>query len=193
MTIEDRIIKQLGRRQQKLNCIAEWEKPVRIITMKRSVIGLAIAACLTLLLVVKPFFQTTQTSAWDELGLENPTLVDFRAGSQIQTEIDLALADKDYETALRLINTEIAASDARLSELMLNYDEADESLTYEKEWIREYDLQLQWVRIYSLVRLNRHSDAILELEQFVHSDSEHQDSAQTLLNLLMKRQNENND
>lgn len=184
MKLEDRIISQLGRRHEMLMQINEWENPVRVIRWRNPAIGLAIAACLVLILVVRPLMHTEQISALDQLGIDQPTLSDFRAASPTSSEIDATMDSQDYATALIQIDEALRDSDRELKRLQDYLYLEDESILYESEVAIAHNYQLRWLRIYTLVRLERRDEAIKDLEFYVTLKSEHRKDAKNLLRML---------
>lgn len=185
MTVEERIIKQLGRRKEMQDRIDQWEKPAApIVTMRRSLIALAIAACVAIILIVRPFTKSADISPLDQLGIEQPMLSDFRAANPTCADIDLSLEQKDYEKAILLINESLKLSREDLKKLQEMNTLPDETLLYEKELAIAHNYQLQWARIYTLVRLGRCEEAIEDLKSFVNIKGEHSKDAKALLKLL---------
>lgn len=185
MTVEERIIKQLGRRKEMQDRINQWEKPVApIVTIRRSLIALAIAACAAIILVVRPFSKSAEISPLDQLGIEQPMLSDFRAANPTCADIDLSLEQKDYDKAILLINECLRLSNEDLRQLQEMNTLPDETLLYEKELAIAHNYQLQWARIYTLVRLGRCEEAIEDLKFFVSLKGEHSKDATALLKLL---------
>lgn len=185
MTVEERIIKQLGRRKEMQDRINQWEKPVApIVTIRRSLIALAIAACAAIILVVRPFSKSAEISPLDQLGIEQPILSDFRAANPTCADIDISLEQKDYDKAILLIDECLRLSNEDLRQLQEMNTLPDETLLYEKELAIAHNYQLQWARIYTLVRLGRCEEAIEDLKFFVTLKGEHSKDAKALLKLL---------
>lgn len=185
MTVEERIIKQLGRRKEMQDRINQWEKPATpIVTIRRSLIALAIAACAAIILVVRPFSKSAEISPLDQLGIEQPMLSDFRAANPTCADIDISLEQKDYDKAILLINECLRLSNEDLRQLQEMNTLPDETLLYEKELAIAHNYQLQWARIYTLVRLGRCEEAIEDLKFFVSLKGEHSKDAKALLKLL---------
>lgn len=183
-TLEDRIIAQLGRRKEMLKRIEDWEKHARIISWGKYAFGVAVAACLVLLLVVRPFAHSEQISPLDLLKIEQPTLVDFRGASPSAAEIDATMEIKNYGKAIIQIDEALNASIEDFGNLQDQLDPNDEATIYESELAIAHINQLRWLRIYTLVRLERCEEAIVDLEYYVTLKTEHQHDAIELLRIL---------
>lgn len=185
MTIDERITKQLGRRKEMQDRINQWEKPAApVVSMKRSLIALAIAACIAIVFILRPFSKSAEISPLDQLGIEQPLLSDFRAANPTSADIDLSLEQKDYDKAIVLINESLKSSSEDLKQLQEMNTLPDETILYEKEIAIAHNYQLRWARIYTLVRLGRCEEAIEDLKFFVTLKGEHSKDAKALLKLL---------
>lgn len=185
MTIDERITKQLGRRKEMQDRINQWEKPAApVVSMKRSLIALAIAACIAIVFILRPFSKSADISPLDQLGIEQPLLSDFRAANSTCADIDLSLEQKDYDKAIVLINESLKSSSEDLKQLEEMNTLPDETILYEKEIAIAHNYQLRWARIYTLVRLGRCEEAIEDLKFFVTLKGEHSKDAKALLKLL---------
>ncbi len=185
MTIDDRIKKQLGRRKEMQDRIDQWEKPAApIVSMKRTLIALAVAACVAVVFIIRPFTKSADISPLDQLGIDQPLLSDFRAASPTCADIDLSLEQKDYDKALLLINQLLESSSEDLKQLQETQTLPDETLLYEKELAIAHNYQLRWTRIYTLVRLGRCDEAVEDLRFFITLKGEHSKDAKALLKLL---------
>ncbi len=185
MTIDERITKQLGRRKEMQDRINQWEKPAApVVSMKRSLIALAIAACIAIVFILRPFSKSADISPLDQLGIEQPLLSDFRAANPTCADIDLSLEQKDYDKAIVLINESLKSSSEDLKQLEEMNTLPDETILYEKEIAIAHNYQLRWARIYTLVRLGRCEEAIEDLKFFVTLKGDHSKDAKALLKLL---------
>lgn len=185
MTIDERITKQLGRRKEMQDRINQWEKPAApVVSMKRSLIAFAIAACIAIVFILRPFSKSADISPLDQLGIEQPLLSDFRAANPTCADIDLSLEQKDYDKAIVLINESLKSSSEDLKQLEEMNTLPDETILYEKEIAIAHNYQLRWARIYTLVRLGRCEEAIEDLKFFVTLKGEHSKDAKALLKLL---------
>jgi len=185
MTIEERIIKQLGRRKEMQDRIHNWECPVSsIVRLKWALIVPAVAACVAIVLIMKPFSNSEDRSPLDQLGIEQPILSDFRAANPICRDIDLSLELKDYKKAILQIDEALKSSNEELKKFQEINTSSDETLLYEIELANAHNYQLRWTRIYTLVRLGQYDEAIEDLRLFVTLEGEHSNDAKTLLELL---------
>ncbi len=190
MTVDQRISNCLSRQNQMRQQMSEMEqqlaKPTAVPLhsgIRKAAIGLSIAACLAIVLWVSPW-RAHHSSPWDELGFPVPTLTEYRAASPTSAEIDDAIAHEQYREALDKINMALQSSADELTELEQMSMLDDEALLYEKELAVGHHYQLMWLRIYALVRMDHHKEAIHELEYFVTLQGEHRREATRLLSQL---------
>lgn len=121
-------------------------------------------------------------------GIELPTTqygnsnVTFR-GSIYQQTIDRLLAEGDYEGALK----QIKADEDYLRKQIENLSQKDDSTIniVEKREILKYKLeQVLWLKVQTLLGLNRNDEAIILLNDIRHSESEYSIQADSLYNAL---------
>ncbi len=185
MTIEERIIRQLGRRKEMQDRINDWESPVTsTVKLKRALIALGVAACVAIIIILLPFSNSDKVSPLDKLGIDQPVLSDFRAASPTCADIDMSLELKDYDKAILQIDEVLKSSNEELKQLQETDTTPDEELLYEIEVANANNYQLRWTRIYTLVRLGRYDEAIGDLKHFVTLEGEHSNDAKALLELL---------
>lgn len=146
-------------------------------------IGVSLAACLIIAFFATPWFKA-EMSPISELAIVPPSLAEYRSASTSATEIDYAMANKDYEIAIQKIDSAIVISSETLRILKESATLEEESSLYEMEVETAHHYQLRWMRIYALVCLFRNDEAIDELESFIAIAGEHQKDALSLLNKL---------
>lgn len=196
MTLEDRIIDRLKRNEEMRQRIADMEqasetqsRPIATWSIPHSAIALSLAACLAIVIYVAPWAtKTVEQSPLDALDIALPTLTEYRAGSATSAEIDSLMSAQQYETSLALIERALVLADEELATLKeSNSDGTDETILYEEELMEAHHYQLQWMRIYVLVRLERNKEAISALTQYVTIIGDHQAEAKQLLERLTNK------
>ena len=177
-----RIIDRLGERQQKLDCMAEWERSAQHRPLRPTLALLAIAACIAAVIIVQSPWQSR--SSWEELGLESPVSESFRAATPDLAEINQLIEAKNYDKALAKTEQALAQSDSELS-MLSDVAATDEELLYEKEAEQLNNQQLRWTCIYLLVQTERIEAACSQLEIYLQQkDCPHRSEAQKLLKKL---------
>lgn len=181
------IADRLGERQRKLDRMASWERPTRIVPLGPVMVALAVAACLVVALVVIAPWKTT-VSPWDELELGSPTSEMMRAATPDMAEITQLIEAQNYDAAIIKTEQALAQSDRELqilSHVML-YGEDDE-LLYEEEMEQLNNCQLRWTYIYLLLRMERNGDARAELKRYIKfKNAPHRAEAKELLKRIKK-------
>lgn len=191
MNLEDRITIQLSRQMEmraQISAMREKAEQVErraqyLRSHKYATVGVLLAACLAIALFVLPWLNTA-TSVLLDLGIEQPTLSEYRSASSSAADIDDAMNRQLYEIALDRIDAALETSFENLAQLEETYMIDDEAMLYEKELEVTHNYQLRWMRIYALASLKRNDEAIHDLEHFVTLEGEHQKEALTLLNKL---------
>lgn len=194
MDIDQSIAKHLGRQNEMRKQMDEMEKQIishsqasayrRVLPI---VISCGIAACLAFVLFVQPW-GIHSLSPLDELKIEAPILSEYRSASPASTAIDAAIEHKDFTLALEKIDIALKSSVEELSEFEDMGAVEDEVILYEKELAESHYYQLQWLHIFTLVRLSRNTEALQELNHFITLDGEHQQEAKELNKRLLQLQ-----
>lgn len=112
------ILERLGERKEKLDKMKGWEKKKN---PARSAIWLAIAACFIGGLILFP---------WNKEGSDDMENEGVRSGVM---DIDTMIKEGKYENALKIIDSEIAASDSTLKVMQSETNMDDEETRYEIE------------------------------------------------------------
>lgn len=164
-----RIADRLGRRQEKLDRMAEWERPARKIAWRPVVLSaLAMAACLVVAFVVIAPWRTTEESPLDELGIAVPDFEDYRSAVPELSEISKLIANQQYADALPKVEAALEHSDRELRGLdMALLDNDDEVLAYAEEAEQILNGELRWAYIYLLVREERKEEACEQLKLYL--------------------------
>lgn len=191
MNLEDRITIQLSRQMEMRAQISAMREKVEqterraqyLRSHRYATVGVSLAACLAIALFVLSWLNTA-TSVLLDLGIEQPTLSEYRSASSSAADIDDAMNRQHYEIALDRIDAALETSFENLAQLEEPSMIDDEALLYEKELEVAHNYQLRWMRIYALASLKRNDEAIQDLEHFVTLEGEHQKEALTLLNKL---------
>lgn len=184
-----RIVDRLGQRQEKLDRMAEWDKPAKAAGHRRLYIaGLAIAASIAVVFILAPWRSNTALSPLDDLGIGAPQLTEFRSAMPELSKINQLIESKDYEAALAKTKEALAKSDYMLTELANVGDMwgEDEALQYEEQLEREANSQLRWAYIYLLVKTERNKEAKKELKRYLKDTDfcEHEQDARELLSRI---------
>lgn len=181
-----RIIDRLGRRQEKIDRMAEMERAERRSHLRPMTVILAIAACLVVAFLISPLWRTT-VSPLDELGIAAPSMDNYRASIPELTEITQLIEAKNYDMALEKTAKALSSSDVKLEELdFASAVSDDDGLLYEAETERVYNSELRWTYIYLLVRTNDKKEARHQLKLYLKhpKDCEHLDEARELQKAL---------
>ena len=143
----------------------------------------AIAACLALILVINPF---SGSNVMDELGIQKPSTLEFRAAVPELDEVDRLIDSGKYYEALDIAEAELKDSDTRLKELARLDIENDEELQYEYRSEKLLTAELRWAYIYLLVMAECDRTAIKELKRYLKEDEfcTHRKDAENLLRAL---------
>ena len=166
--LTQRIARRLGERQQKLQCMQEWERPARKLSLPRTLAVLSAAACVTLILMIAPW---KGYSPVDELGIR-PDLTEFRSGMPQLTEIQRLLETSEYEEALMRTEQALFLFDAEIEQMGANVNLQDEMAEYEYHMMRTINSELRWTYIYLLVKTKQNVEALQQLERYI-SDVEY--------------------
>lgn len=182
--LTQRIARRLGARQQKLQCMEEWERPARKLSLPRTMAVLSAAACVALILMIAPW---KGYSPVDELGIR-PDLTEFRSGMPQLTEIQRLLDASEYEEALGITGQVLLSSDAEIEEMKAGVNLQDEMAEYEYRVMCEVNSELRWTYIFLLVQEGQNEAAWQQLERYI-GDVEyahHREDAEALRGKLKK-------
>ena len=182
--LTQRIASRLGERQQKLQCMQEWDRPVRKFPLSHTLAMLSVAACVTLILMVAPW---RGVSPVDELGIR-PDLTEFRSGMSQMTEIQHLLETSEYEEALLQIEQMLQSYDTEIEEMNIETNHQDEAVKYEYYMMCSMASELRWIYIYLLVQTEMNGEALKQLKHYIDDEeyAEHKELAVALLRKLEK-------
>ncbi|MBP3552299.1 MAG: hypothetical protein J6K05_03900 [Bacteroidaceae bacterium] len=182
--LTQRIAQRLGERQRKLQCMQEWNRPVRKIPLSRTLAVLSTAACVALILMAAPW---RGTSPVDELGI-SPDLTEFRSGVPQMSEIQRLLETSEYESALFQVEQLLLSTDAEIEKMSANTNYQDEVAEYEYQMMRSMNSELRWTYIYLLVQTERSEKALLQLKRYIGDEkyAHHKELAVALREKLEK-------
>ena len=175
------IVERLGKRQEKLERMTNWERSAQKASLRPLTLVLAAAACVALAFLLTPLWRST-TSPWDELGLETPYFEDYRSSMPELAVINELIAAKNYTEALEKTKKALKHSDMELNEL--DYAiivSEDEALEYDLYAEQTFNNQLRWTYIYLLLQTDNKSEAKKHLQLYLkHKDSPHYTEAKAL-------------
>lgn len=183
--LTQRIALRLGERQQKLQCMQEWNRPVRKIPLSRTLSVLSVAACVALILMVAPW---RGASPVDELGIR-PDLTEFRSGMPQMSEIERLLENSDYEGALLQVEQLLQSTDAEIEEMSAKANIQDEVAEYEYQIMCSMNSELRWIYIYLLVQTERNEEALIQLKHYIGDEkyAHHKELAVALREKIEKK------
>lgn len=186
--IDSRIERAVNELASKKALMAEWEreraaeaarKALRIRKMRTY--GVSAAASLIVVAAVGTGLYLSHSGS-DGPGVamtSHDSAPVFRGGNVGQTEI-MALMDADrYEDALKAI-------DEALADSIIDPALPDEQQEYMRNLYGILRYDMTWLKIRSLIRLDRKEEAIGLLRDYVREDGENQTAAKHLLNELTK-------
>lgn len=181
--VDKRIVSRLGARSEKMERMEVWERSARKNRRLTYFTVAAIAACLALILVINPF---SGSNVMDELGIQKPSTLEFRAAVPELDEVDRLIDSGKYYEALDIAEAELKDSDTRLKELARLDIENDEELQYEYRCEKLLNAELRWAYIYLLVMAECDRTAIKELKRYLKEDEfcTHRKDAENLLRAL---------
>lgn len=163
------IAERLGERKKKLDRMAEMENGMQTGKGKRRnlLILSSVAACVLAALLVWPIYRA-QMSPIDRLGIETPSMTEFRSANAEFAEISSLVERKDYDLALQKTRKALAQSDMAVRELDgIGMDCDNEEMAYEEELEKSANSELRWTYIYLLVRLNHNDEARKQLKIYM--------------------------
>jgi hypothetical protein len=116
----------------------------------------------------------------------NPSSIEYRAmrGGGNYANIEKLLVDKNYEDALKQIGIE----EAKLVEQRTATDSIlnAERRGYDQMLIQEKTDELSWMKVYALLGVDRHDDALRLLDELRHTESEYKEKADSLYLIINK-------
>lgn len=176
---------RLGERQQKLEQMESWEHESGKTKVRPIYILSAVAACVAVVLLMMPFGKAT--SPWDDLGLAEPSMTEYRAATPDLSAIMEMIDSKDYASALKKTKEALEHSDWLVKEtegLIVGWD--DEEMLYELEQKIVMNSEIRWTYIYLLVTLDKKKEAKKEVKKYLKYPAycEHEEDAKALLNAL---------
>ena len=186
--LTQRIADRLGERKKKLERMADWEtQEKKGFSFHPILVTMAVAACVGALFFFSPFVGTEQ-SLVDEMGIESPSLTDYRAATPMMTEIAELMEKEEYEKALEKTEAALNKSDEAIK-MLGDAAEAwgdDEAIRYDRELELAVNSELRWTYIYLLVKQGREKDAKKEINNYLKRPEycEHEAEAKDLLRRL---------
>lgn len=180
-----RIAERLGKRQEKLDRMAEWEPKSQRVKLHPIVISaLAIAACLVVAFIIQMPKTNSFDNPLDELGIAAPGFDVYRSAVPELSEITQLISEQKYADALPKVEEALEHSDMNLRELEVALqDSDDEVLNDEKETEQVVNGELLWAHIYLLVRENRNVEACEQIDLYLKLPSSlisHEEEAKAL-------------
>lgn len=181
--VDERIVSRLGARNEKMERMEAWDRAARRRRRLAYLTVAAVAACLALIVVVNPF---SSGNVMDELGIQRPSTLEFRAAVPELDEVDRLIDNGKYYEALDIAEAELKGSDMRLKELARLDIENDEELQYEYRCEKLLNSELRWAYIYLLVMAECDRTAVKELKRYLRDDEfcTHRKDAENLLRAL---------
>ena len=118
-------------------------------------------------LLVWPIYRA-QMSPIDRLGIEVPSMTEFRSANAEFAEISSLVKRKNYDLALQKTRKALVQSDMAVRELDgIGMDCDNEEMAYEEELEKSANSELRWTYIYLLVRLNHNDEARKQLKIYL--------------------------
>lgn len=175
-----RIIDRLGERQRKMDLMRSFDIKeesstphvgTRIYGMKRLLMGVAIAACVAGIIVLIPW-SGGSLPVVEELGIEKPTMTEYRAASPNIAEIERLMASEQFQEAAKLAEQELKQSDLTIHEFEGVVEELeDEEMAYEQEAEKVKNSELRWTYIYLLLKTNKKKEARRQLKIYLNNQA----------------------
>lgn len=182
--LTQRIVDGLGRRQQKINRMREWEHSRASQRKMTFYAAVACAACLAIGVLLRPFYPSKQI----ENNLSVPSFTEWRGVSSDTQQLGEWIDAEQYGEALHLVEKLLTESDSIVRSWSDSDTVVDEEATYERELIRMDNEELRWAYIYILIKMGKKTEAVVQLEYYVqqYPDGEHIDQAKKTLAFLKK-------
>ncbi len=158
-----RIAHRLGERQNKIQSMAEWNRPARNFTLPQTITLLSVAACFALLFMIAPWQVKTPV---DLLGI-TPNLTEFRSAQPNINEIQTLLEKSEYEEALLKTEQLMVLFNSEIDEIE-KLSVIDEVAEYEKQMLCTMNSELCWTYIYLLVKTGRNEKALQYIEYYIN-------------------------
>ncbi len=189
-----RIAERLGKRQQKLACMDEWDAGThqRMKWQPKLVIPVfAVAACLAAAVVILSPVSNHSGNLLEETGVSVPEFEAFRSAVQEQEEVAQLMSEQKYTEAMQKAEAALALSDSELQKmehaLQMNDDEV---LADEKKTEQVVNGELRWAYIYLLLREGRQEEAYEQIKLYIKLPPDcisHLDEAQVLMKKLKEK------
>lgn len=185
--LTQRVADRLGLREEKMKQMEQWEKQT---SSHRSVYKLfayvlSVAACIAIAIVIWP---SNEPSLIDELGIERPSMTEFRGESSESVMIEQLIEKKNFDEALKMVAESLEKSDVAIEELeSISTDwEDEEEMIYNDELERVKNSELRWTYIYLLLQTDDNKQARKELKRYLKTPQycEHEQEAKELLSRL---------
>lgn len=160
--LTQRIVERLGERQQKIQCMQEWERPTKVVSLPRTLAVLSVAACMTMIFIIAPW---QRASLVDELGI-SLHLTEFRSGYPQLAEVQRLLETSEFEAALVLTQQLLTQLDEEINKDFVDVE--DEMEVYERTVMCTVNAELRWTYIYLLVKMEQYEEARLQLDSYIN-------------------------
>ena len=147
--LTQRIVDGLGRRQQKINRMREWEHSRASQRKMTFYAAVACAACLAIGVLLRPFYPSKQI----ENNLSVPSFTEWRGASSDTQQLGEWIDAEQYGEALHLVEKLLTESDSIVRSWSDSDTVVDEEATYERELIRMDNEELRWAYIYILIKI----------------------------------------
>ena len=112
-----------------------------------------------------------------DLGLDETAV----RGAMPSSDVAALITDKDYRGAMEIITVESEELEQEKTLTSEDSEMADEERQYTLDLIDSELYRLQWMRIIALVGLRHEDEALVLLDDFVKTDGQHRQAAETLL------------
>lgn len=112
-----------------------------------------------------------------DLGLDETAV----RGAMPSSDVAALITDKDYGGAMELITVESEELEQEKTLTSEDSEMVDEERQYTLDLIDSELYRLQWMRIIALVGLRHEDEALVLLDDFVKTDGQHRQAAETLL------------
>lgn len=158
-----RIAHRLGERQNKIQSMAEWNRPARNFTLPQTITLLSVAVCFALLFMIAPWQVKTPV---DLLGI-TPNLTEFRSAQPNINEIQTLLEKSEYEEAIIKTEQLMSLFNSEIDEIE-KLSVIDEVAEYEKQMLCTMNSELCWTYIYLLVKTGRNEKALQYIDYYIN-------------------------
>ena len=179
--VERLVIDRLGKRQEKLDRIAQWESAAKH-RVRALYAVISAAACLAIVFVTTDLFRDNG-NVIDELGIQAPRMEVFRSAAPEFMAVEKYMAEGEYYKALDVAEVALKKSDKTVKTYEKESLWGDEEWEYEYKYERLMNSEMRWAYIYLLVLADCERDAVKELKKYLQDMDfcQHKGEAESML------------